>query len=286
MARPTSKQSKSVETTTPETVKAQEKEKGKVHIVGILSGKGGVGKSVTSVNLSALFTKMGKTNILVDGDLSNPSVGLHLGLSYNAIGLSDCLDGHHTVGDAIVIQPQTGMRILPASLKYKREGSLKKLKSVVSQLAAYELVIIDSPPGLTEDAWQIMSVCDLVFLITTPDVPSVTSAAKTAALCKKAGASLGGVIINRITKASYELTTNEISSMVEAPVIGEIPEDYAVPASIAARMPLVLYKPQSPAAKRLALIAKSIVGEKFADYIKPPGFFTRIFFKIKRLFGM
>ncbi|HIH20245.1 TPA: P-loop NTPase, partial [Candidatus Micrarchaeota archaeon] len=87
---------------------AVEQQKQKARIIGILSGKGDVGKSVNAVNISAMLTQMGKTNVLVDGDLSNPSVGLHLGLSYNSIGLADCLSGKHNVADAIVIQPQTG----------------------------------------------------------------------------------------------------------------------------------------------------------------------------------
>ncbi|MEM4255272.1 MAG: P-loop NTPase [Candidatus Norongarragalinales archaeon] len=254
-------------------------------VIGVLSGKGGVGKSVTSVNISALLNRMGKQTVLVDGDLSNPSVGLHLGLAYNAIGLNDCLLGKHKVSDAIVIQPQTGMRVLPASLRYKRDFSLKQLSRVMGELEGYDFVIIDSPPGLTEDAWQIMSVCDQVLLITTPDVPSTTAAAKTLELCKERGTEAIGVIINRVTKAKYELTPREISSMIEAPVIGEIPEDYAVPASIAARNPLVLYKPDAPAARSFGRLTKRIVGDEGSFETPSEGFIAKIIAAIKRLFG-
>jgi len=235
-------------------------ERHSTRVLGVLSGKGGVGKSVTAVNLAALLNKMGKQSILVDGDLSNPSVGLHLGLAYTSVGLGDCLSRRHNVADAIIIQPQTGMRILPASLRYKRDVSLKHLHNVIDELDGYDFVIIDSPPGLTEDAWHIMSACDDVLLITTPDVPAVTSAAKTLSLCKESGVKSVSVATNRVTKARYELTSREISSMIEAPVIAEIPEDYAVPASIAARTPLVLYKPDSPAAKKFYSIARQVAG--------------------------
>jgi septum site-determining protein MinD len=257
----------------------------KTKVIGVLSGKGGVGKSVIAVNLAALLTRMGKSTILVDGDLSNPSVGLHLGLSYNAIGLNDCLQGKHTVADAIVIQPQTGMRILPASLRYKRDASLKHLKHVIDSLKGYEYVIIDSPPGLTEDAWHIMGVCDQVILITTPDIPSVTSSAKTIQLCKEIGTEPFGIAINRVTRAKYELSAREITSIVEAPVLIEIPEDYGVPASIAARMPLVLYKPESPASKKFSMLTRSLVGEGAFSIEAGPGVLARILSAIKRLFG-
>ncbi len=259
--------------------------KKQTRIIGVLSGKGGVGKSVTAVNISALLNRMGKQTVLVDGDLSNPSVGLHLGLAYNAIGLNDCLLGKHKVSDAIVIQPQTGMRILPASLRYKRDFTLKQLARVMGELSGYDFVIIDSPPGLTEDAWQIMSVCDQVLLVTTPDIPSTTSAAKTLILCKERGTEAIGVVINRVTKAKYELTAREISSMVEAPVISEIPEDNAVPASIAARNPLVLYKPNSPASKTFVKLARKISGDESMIDVVSEGILGRIIAAIKRLFG-
>jgi len=256
----------------------------KPRVIGILSGKGGVGKSVTAINIAALLNKAGKETVLVDGDLSNPSVGLHLGLAYNAIGLNECLQGKHSVSDAIVIQPQTGMRILPASLRYKRDVSLKQLNEVIVQLKGYDYIIIDSPPGLTEDAWQIMGVCDQVVLVTTPDVPSTTAAAKTLTLCKEYGTEAFGVLINRVTKAKYELTSREIASMVEAPVVGEIPEDYSVPASIAARMPLVLYKPDSAAAKKFRSLTRRMLGDS-ATEAQEEGILQKIISAIKRLFG-
>ena len=50
-------------------------------LIVVSSGKGGVGKTTTSVNLSAALAKQGKNVILVDANLTTPNVGLHLGLT-------------------------------------------------------------------------------------------------------------------------------------------------------------------------------------------------------------
>ncbi|MFH0835220.1 MAG: P-loop NTPase, partial [Candidatus Micrarchaeota archaeon] len=206
--------------------------------IGIVSGRGGVGKSVLAVNLSAVLTRRGVKNIIIDADLSNPSIGLHLGLPYSAVGLQDVLCGQRHFRDAILVHPSTGIRVLPASLKYTRGASLKNLARVVSEVGrAYEFTIVDSPPGLMEDVLHILDACDEIVVVTTPDVPGVSSATKIISLCTKSRRRVRGVVVNRCTGAPFELTVREIESMTESPVLVRIPEDRTIPASISMRVP-------------------------------------------------
>src|SRR3989344_5732297 len=48
-------------------------------IYAIISGKGGVGKTTTTINVGASFNKLGEDVIIVDGNLTTPNVGIHLG---------------------------------------------------------------------------------------------------------------------------------------------------------------------------------------------------------------
>ena len=48
--------------------------------VGILSGKGGVGKTSTAVNMAAAMSYFGRDVVVIDGNLSTPNLGLHLGV--------------------------------------------------------------------------------------------------------------------------------------------------------------------------------------------------------------
>ncbi|MFH0972119.1 MAG: MinD/ParA family protein [Candidatus Micrarchaeota archaeon] len=254
-------------------------------VIGVISGKGGVGKSVVAVNTASLLSKLGKQVVLVDADLSNPSVSLHLGLSYTPIGIQDVLAGKNKISDGIVIHPMTGLRVIPASLKYKPDVSLKNLKTVLKGLDAYDYVIVDSPPGITEDVEQIIEACDRIVIVTTPDIPSITSASKIVALCKSVKTQVMGIIVNRVTNSNYELSNKEIESMSEVETLCDIPEDDNVPASIAARLPVILYKPHTISSQKLKLAALLISGSKISD-IDEGSFFSGIINWFKHLLGL
>jgi len=74
-------------------------------VIVISSGKGGVGKTTTSVNLSTALSKQGKSVILVDGNLTTPNVGLHLGLTKFPVTLNDVMKGEAALTDSIYLHP-------------------------------------------------------------------------------------------------------------------------------------------------------------------------------------
>ena len=83
--------------------------------VGILSGKGGVAKTTTTVNLGAAFNYFGRDVTIVDGNLSTPNLGLHLGVPVVPISLHDVLKGKNDILES-VYQHNSGLKIIPASL--------------------------------------------------------------------------------------------------------------------------------------------------------------------------
>jgi len=254
--------------------------------IGILSGKGGVGKSMLTVNLGEALTMQNKKNILIDADLGNPCLGLHLGLSYTQLGLQDVLQHGNKFGDAVVIQPQTGMRVLPATIGYTRGASLKNLGPVLNNAGkAYEFTIVDSPPGITDNTFNIIEACNELIVVTTPDIPAVSAATKMTSFCRKRNKRVLGVVVNRSTGARYELDTAEIASMTDAPVLARIPEDEAIPESISLRTPAVYYAPKSRASKKLVALSSSLLCGPSSTTARPSIFsgFTSFF---KRLFRL
>ena len=61
-------------------------------VVGVLSGKGGVGKTVTALNLSAALHEFGHDATVVDADISSANLTVHLGLPDAKHGIQDVLD--------------------------------------------------------------------------------------------------------------------------------------------------------------------------------------------------
>ncbi len=236
--------------------------------------------------MGAVLTRQAKKNILVDADLSNPCLSLHLGLSHSQLGLQDVLQHKKRFGDAVLIQPQTGMRVLPASMKYVRGASLKHLGKVLNDVSkAYEFTIIDSPPGITDDVLHIINACSEVVVITTPDVPGVSAATKMISLCKKNNKRVLGVVVNRSTGANYELTNREVESMTETAVLARIPEDKAIPASISVRTPAVYYSPNAPSSKKLHEFSLSLIAPPTAA-VPSPSIFSRVASFFRRLFRL
>jgi len=231
-------------------------------VIGVVSGKGGVGKSTIAVNLATLFTASEVDNLLIDGDTSNPSVGLHLGIWQHSYGLQDVLAGKITPEEAIVLHPATGIRVIPSSLRYVKEINMKHLRRVVGEIKTYKFITIDSPPGLSDDVENIMQSCNELVVVTTPDVPSVTSATKIISLAEEFRVPVAGLVVNRILNKRYELHMNEIESMCNTRIIGKIPEDVRVPESIAVKVPVALYAPKSAASVAICQLAYELCGER------------------------
>ena len=116
-------------------------------ILGVVSGKGGVGKTTIAVNLGALVAKEGMPVVLIDGDTGNPSTGLHLGMLGYADGLQKVLAGKCGFEETLIVHPMTGVRVMPSTLGYEDEVKLDRLKEILHK-AKYENFIIDTPPGM------------------------------------------------------------------------------------------------------------------------------------------
>ena len=254
--------------------------------IGIISGKGGVGKSTIAVNLATLFTSADYDNLLIDADTSNPSVGLHLGIWQHSYGLQDVLAGKISLEEAVVLHPATGIRVIPSSLRYTKDVSMKNLSKVLDSIKTYRVITIDSPPGLSEEVENIMKSCSELVVVTTPDIPSVTSATKMIDLAESNRIPIAGLVVNRILNKKYELHMQEIESICNTRIIAKIPEDIRVPESIAVKVPLTLYSPKSPASVALNQLARELCGVRVREpHDVGEGVFARLVNFMKKVLG-
>ena len=92
-------------------------------VITITSGKGGVGKTTTSINLATALNLFGKETIIVDANLTTPNVGLHLGAPIVPVSLNHVMSGKAKIPDAIY-EHESGTKIIPSSLSI---GELKRL---------------------------------------------------------------------------------------------------------------------------------------------------------------
>ena len=241
-------------------------------VVGILSGKGGVGKTTVTSNLAAALTKVfGRRVIVLDTNITSSHIRLHFGI-YDELKktLKDVIKDDSVVKEAVVSSDFVGVDIIPAPETLKGLD-LEKLSNLASKLAEseYDFVVIDSAPGFRENTENVIRASDIVLLITTPQIPDVTDTLKIMALVKKYRKKYI-VVLNRVKNKKYELKKEKIMDMldIDEDKLLVIPEDENVPESISKGVPVVVYKEGSKASIAFKKLAGYLVGEEYKPSIK------------------
>lgn len=244
-------------------------------LITITSGKGGVGKTTTAINLGAALNAFGKDVVVLDANLTTPNVGLHLGAPLVPVSLNHVLSGKANVADAIY-EHESGTKIVPSSLSVKDLRSINhsKLKEVGKKLKKIaDFVIYDSAAGLGDEAIASFESGDEMILVTNPEIPAVTDALKAAKVIEQMGKRIRGVIVTRVRGSKSEMPIANIKEMLELPILGVIPEDGKMQEALVMKDALMHTHPNSKAARAYRKIAAKIAGVSY----KEPSLFARMF---------
>ena len=233
--------------------------------IGVISGKGGVGKTTVVANLGAALAKKFNRNVaIVDCNLTTSHLSLSLGMYYCPVTLNHLLRGETNVKDAIYNHP-SGMKIIPASIRLEELVGVEatKLKKIIDKIhKKTDIVILDSSPGLGKEALAAIEASKEIILVTNPNLPAVTDVIKCKEIIKDLNKKPIGVVMNMVSNKGYELSKKEVEILTELPVIASIPHDKNVHRSLAERVPLVLHKPRSSASREMTRLAGMLVGEE------------------------
>jgi septum site-determining protein MinD len=244
--------------------------------ITITSGKGGVGKTTTAINLGAALNAFGKDVIVLDANMTTPNVGLHLGAPIVPISLNHVLNGKAKLSDAIY-EHESGTKIIPSSLSVNdlKKIDFNKFKEVVKKLRNNaDYVIFDSAAGLGQEALAAMDVGDEVVIVTNPEITAVTDALKTSKLLEQMGKEVKGVIVNKVKRRRTEMPAKNIAEMLELPILGIIPEDNNMSVALLKKNALMHTHPRSKAARAYRMAAARLIG--LEDY-REKSIFERIF---------
>ncbi|MDX1745255.1 MAG: AAA family ATPase, partial [Halobacteriales archaeon] len=122
----------------------------------------------------------------------------------------------------------------------------EELEDVIETLQAqYDYVLVDTGAGLSFESVLPIGMTDGVLLVTTPDRAAVEDTVKTAEIVSLAGGTVLGAVLTRARESEQ---TDAISDKLDTELLGIIPEDPAVQASIDAQKPLITLDADSPAA--------------------------------------
>jgi len=208
-------------------------------VIVITSGKGGVGKTTTAINLGAAINYFGHDVLIVDANMSTPNIGIHLNSPEVPVSLNHVLQKKAYPFEA-VYEHESGIKIMPSSLSVKELKKIKmdKLKSFKKDfLKISDFVIIDGAAGLGNEALSAIDLADELIIVTNPEMPAITDALKTVKVAQGMKKNISGIII-----------------------IGMIPEDITVQKALHKKDAVVHTHPKSKPARAYKEIAARIIG--------------------------
>jgi len=234
-------------------------------IIVITSGKGGVGKTTTAINLGAAINQFNKNVLIIDGNLSTPNIGIHLGSPDVPVNLNHVLSGKADVPEAIY-EHESGMKIIPSSLSVKelRDMNPEKLKDFKKDFKKIsDYIIVDSSAGLGSETLSTLDLADEIIIVTNPEIPAITDALKTIKVARQKRKSIIGVIITKVRKDDIEMQPEIVKEMLEVPILGMVPYDSDVQKSLNLCDAVVHTHPKGNPARAYKEIAAKITNTKY-----------------------
>lgn len=205
--------------------------------------KGGVGKSLLSINLACAYHAAGRKTLLVDAD------GQGTARTWAGQGAKN----GHDVPPVVALDERTIVRDLP------RVG------------AGYDVVVIDSPARLGAEARAAMVVADLVLLPVIPGAADVWALKETVGVLEEAQALRpelqARIVMNRLDRTSLATATSEYLARLGVPVLAEgLGSRVAFGNATLEGLGVSAYAPSSTAADEMATLWRAVDRILFANH--------------------
>ena len=160
------------------------------------------GKSMTVANLAIVLTQAGKSVLIMDCDMRNPTVHKNFNLS-NKVGLSSCISMGTAVADAVQETGIEGLDALTSGVIPPNPSELlgsERMQNILQRAKEeYDYVLIDTPPVMpVTDALIVSRFVDGMILVIASAEVKVEMAREVKNQLVNAGANILGVVLNKV----------------------------------------------------------------------------------------
>ena len=249
--------------------------KGVKKIIGVASGKGGVGKSTTAVNLALALANQGKSVALVDADIYGPSIPTMLGYEGAPLTSYD--------GETFIPFKEYGIQSVSIGSLIDRNTPLiwrgAKAGGAIEQLITQtawdnvDIMVIDMPPGTGDILITLSQRIDFagIVIVSTPQDIALIDAIKGVNMFKKTGTPILGIVENmsyficphcgQQSDISARTVRKKTAENMGETFLGAIPLEMAIRENSDNGTPIVATEPDSPHTKAYENIADKIIGQ-------------------------
>ena len=260
-------------------IKASRQSRPLARVITVTSGKGGVGKSNTSINLAIQFRKMGKRVIILDADFGLANIEIMFG-AVPKHNLCDLIYQGKNIKEIITWGPmEVGFISGGSGIAGMTNLSWDYLTYIIQNLAQLDaiadIIIVDTGAGISDAVLEFLVASGEILLVTTPEPTSITdSYSLLKALYrhprfKEEEATKVKMIANRVEKEGEgQILFNKLNAVVtrylKIPMVylGCVPEDVQLSRAVMQQVPVSLQNPGAKSSVAYERIAKKLLGKE------------------------
>jgi flagellar biosynthesis protein FlhG len=241
-----------------------------VTVVAITGGKGGVGKTISAVNIGTALCQLGRRVMLLDADLGMANVDLVLGLRAQ-FNLEHVIDGECELEDVILTAP-SGLQVVPASSGSfsmanlgvaSQVGLIRAFSDLIQPL---DVLLIDTAAGIGESVLTFTEAAQRVVVLVCDEPASITDAyGLIKVLSRRKAAAQVEIIANMAESASqgralYEklVRVSQRFLGINPRYLGYVPRDDYLRRAVQQQTAVVSAYPSSPSARAFQKLATDI----------------------------
>lgn len=264
-------------------------------VITVTSGKGGVGKSNTAINLAIQFRKMGQRVIILDADFGLANIEIMFG-TVPKHNLCDLIYQGKNIKEIITWGPGevgfiSGGSGIAGLSNLSRDYLVYIIQNLAELDAIADVIIIDTGAGISDAVLEFLVASGEILLVTTPEPTSITDSYSLLKALNRhprfsAEASKIKVIANRVEKsedgmALFTKLNVVVQRYLKLPLtyLGAIPQDEKLSQAVMQQTPVSLANPAAKSAKAYEMIAAMLMNKELNADIKKRGmaaFFSHI----------